>query len=118
MLSIKSLVAVALLSIVSAEVTTDIFTVNCSPLTFQRSDPIISPGEVSSHVHAITGGTGFSRAMGPRAARRASATTCDKILDHSNYWVPQLYHINEDGEFEMVEMTGNVRIHPSMLLCN
>ncbi len=29
-------------------------------------------------------------------------TTCDKKLDQSNYWVPQLYHYNSNNEFELV----------------
>lgn len=36
--------------LVSAQVLTDEFTVNCNPLTIQRSDPIVSPGVASGHV--------------------------------------------------------------------
>jgi hypothetical protein len=85
-----------------------LFTVNCSPLTIQRSDPIISPGIASSHVHAIIGGSAFQRTMSATTAVNAKLTTCDKKLDKSNYWVPQLYHIRSDGKFEIVEFQGSV----------
>jgi len=79
-----------------------IFTVNCVPLTIQRSDPIVNPGVPGGHVHSIIGGNAFQRTMGPTDAANATATTCDKGIDHSNYWVPQLYHQRSDGMWEMV----------------
>jgi len=86
----------------------DTFVVNCAPLTQQRSDPIVSPGIASGHVHAIIGGNAFSRNMSSiNASTNANATTCDKKLDHSNYWVPQLYHGRSDGTFELVPWIGS-----------
>jgi len=81
----------------------DTFTVNCAPLTVQRSDPIISPGIASSHVHSIIGGNAFRRNMqGKFDAFDATATTCDKMIDHSNYWVPSMYHLRSDKMWELV----------------
>ena len=85
-----------------------LFTVNCAPLTVQRSDPIVNPGAPGGHVHAIIGGTAFQRTMGVNTAGNDRATTCDKKLDKSNYWVPQLYHIRSDGKFEIVKFEGSV----------
>ena len=51
---------------------------------------------------------GLSASCAPDAALASNATTCDKKLDHSNYWVPMLYHQNEDGRFEMVNWRGTV----------
>ncbi len=63
-----------------------VWTVNCDPLSVQRSDPIVSPGVPSGHVHAISSGTAFNRTMlGIDAAVDAAATTPDKYNDHSNY---------------------------------
>lgn len=87
-----------------------IFTVNCQPLTIQRSDPIVSPGTLSSHVHAVIGGTAFQQTMGPTTAPNAKDTTCDKKLDHSNYWQPQLYHERTDGTFELITFQGSVSV--------
>jgi len=80
---------------------------NCAPLTIQRSDPIVQPGVASQHVHSIIGGNAFQRVMGPMDATKANGTTCNKALDHSNYWVPQLYHQRDDKMWEMVEFRGS-----------
>ena len=75
-----------LLYTVSSVQASSVWTVNCGVLTIQRSDPILSVGVASSHVHAVVGGTAFSRNMSdPNAAVNANATTCDKYTDHSNY---------------------------------
>lgn len=85
-----------------------IFTVNCQPLTIQRGDPIVSPGVISSHVHAVIGGTAFQDTMGLTTAVKAKDTTCDKKIDHSNYWQPQLYHRMANGSFELITFQGSV----------
>jgi hypothetical protein len=85
-----------------------IFTVNCQPLTIQRGDPIISPGAISAHVHAVIGGTAFQQTMGLNTAVNAKDTTCDKKIDKSNYWQPQLYHQNSDGSFNLIHFQGSV----------
>jgi hypothetical protein len=85
-----------------------LFTVNCAALTVQRSDPIVSPGMASGHVHAVSGGTAFQRTMSATTALNGKATTCDKTLDRSDYWIPQLYHIRSDGLFEIVTFQGSV----------
>lgn len=41
----------------------DTFTVNCAPLTVQRSDPIVNPGVPGTHVHSVIGGNAFRRTM-------------------------------------------------------
>lgn len=83
-------------------------TVNCAALTVQRSDPILSPGIASGHVHAVSGGTAFQRTMSATTALNGKATTCDKTLDRNDYWIPQLYHIRSDGLFEIVTFRGSV----------
>jgi hypothetical protein len=93
-----------------------LFTVNCVSLTVQRSDPIISPGITSSHVHAVSGGTGFQRTMSATTALNGKATTCDKTLDRSDYWVPQLYHVRSDGLFEIVNFQGSVSPTANLVL--
>lgn len=109
---LSNLVAVALawLCSLAPGALAQLFTVNCAPLTVQRGDPIVWPGVLSAHVHAVVGGTAFNLTESNEAAQAAKATTCDKILDNSNYWQPQLYHQRHDGRFEIVEMQGIVSI--------
>ena len=85
-----------------------LFLVGCAPLTIQRGDPIVFPGQISPHVHAVVGGTGFALKQSNADAVASKATTCDKILDNSNYWQPQLYHERKDGKFEIVTFQGMV----------
>jgi len=85
----------------------DTFTVNCAPLTIQRADPIVNPGIAGSHVHSVVGANAFRRNMAGYKTGEANATTCNKAKDHSNYWVPQLYHQRSDGKWEMVKWGGS-----------
>lgn len=96
----------------------DTFTVNCAPLTIQRSDPIVFPNAPGGHVHSIIGGNAFQRNMpGMYDAFNANATTCDKAIDHSNYWVPQLYHSRSDKTWEMVKW-NNAAVYYQKRACN
>lgn len=106
--SLSSVLAVTLALPILQLAHGQLFTVNCQPLTIERSDPIVSPGIASGHVHAVIGGTGFQRTMSQTTAVNAKDTTCDKKLDNSNYWQPQLYHQRADGRFELVKFQGSV----------
>jgi len=92
-------------------------TVNCASLSIQRSDPIIQPGLPSQHVHAIAGGNNFKRQMSFTDAYNATETTCDKKIDHSNYWVPALYHQRADNMWELVNFQGNA-VYYQLRACN
>ncbi|KAK4084891.1 hypothetical protein Purlil1_10111 [Purpureocillium lilacinum] len=83
-----------------------LFIVQCGPLTVQRGDPIVFPGTISPHVHAVVGGTAFQLEMTAEQARSSKSTTCNKMLDKSNYWQPQLYHQDRDGKFELIKFLG------------
>jgi len=110
----KALLAAALLtaSSVSAQSVGDTFTVNCNPLTTQRRDPVLSFGkDTSDHVHTVIGATAFKADTTNQDAINSKATTCDKVLDHSIYWVPSMYHINNDGRYELVKHKGSVSHH-------
>lgn len=85
-----------------------LFIVQCGHLTTQRADPIIFPGEISPHVHAVVGGTAFALETSNEAARGSKSTTCNKMLDSSNYWQPQLYHMDSDGKLELIKLLGIV----------
>lgn len=91
------------------------FTLACDPLTYQRGDPIVSPGEISNHTHIVIGGTAFNLSMSQDAAQNSAATTCSVAIDKSNYWQPLLYHRESDGQFKAVDFQGNVRFTPIFL---
>jgi len=96
----------------------DTFTVNCVPLTIQRSDPIVNPGIPGGHTHSVIGGNAFRRTMaGKFDANNATATTCDKKIDHSNYWVPSLYHQRSDKLWELVPWRGSA-VYYQKRACN
>ncbi|EGZ05699.1 hypothetical protein PHYSODRAFT_341905 [Phytophthora sojae] len=60
-------------------------------LVVDRVDPIVSPGEASGHLHAISGGNGFSMNADGAAMKASTCTSCPIGADLSAYWVPQLY---------------------------
>lgn len=90
-----------------------IFIVQCAPLTVQRADPIVFPGQVSPHVHAVAGGTNFGLTTSNADARNSRETTCSMPMDKSQYWQPQLYHQGRDGKFELIKFLGIVSLHGS-----
>lgn len=105
----QHLILVAVVALVDVVAASSVWTVNCAPLTQQRSDPIFAPGEASSHVHSVVGSTAFARFMnGSDAASKGNATTCDKFTDHSSYWAPSLYQILDNGMFQLFPFTGMI----------
>ncbi|WWC57615.1 uncharacterized protein I303_100147 [Kwoniella dejecticola CBS 10117] len=63
-----------------------------------RLDPIVNPGDVSSHVHSIVGGNNFDRTMSYESTQQSTCTTAPVSVDKSNYWIPQLYYYNPTGK--------------------
>lgn len=88
------------------------FKVPCStPLLVERADPIVSPGEVSSHVHTIMGGSGFGFKMNYESTQTSDCNSCSVIEDKSNYWVPTLYYHAQNGSFIEVPQNGGALIY-------
>ncbi|EED20675.1 WSC domain protein, putative [Talaromyces stipitatus ATCC 10500] len=76
-------------------------------LVDERADPIVSPGAISGHVHAIAGGNGFGFNMTYEDARASSCSSCPIKADLSNYWVPHLYYRAQNGTFVQVPVSGD-----------
>ncbi|KAJ3991522.1 hypothetical protein F5050DRAFT_1581285, partial [Lentinula boryana] len=94
-----------------------------------RMDPIVSPGEVSSHVHSgksskillsgtkstshaiVLGGSGFGLNVNTSILQGSDCTSIPVQEDKSNYWFPQLYFQRNDGSFTSV--SGNAVIDTS-----
>lgn len=75
------------------------------PLTTGRSDPVVSPGEVSSHLHTIQGASGFSNSATGEDLLASNCSTANVKADKSAYWMPSLFfHDKDNGTFEPVEL--------------
>ncbi|KAF9885417.1 hypothetical protein FE257_012939 [Aspergillus nanangensis] len=73
-----------------------------------RIDPLIDPGEPSSHAHIVHGSSGFSMSSDASALLAGDCTSCGVRQDKSAYWAPALYFIDEDGDAEMVDEVGGL----------
>lgn len=88
------------------------FRLPCSrPVTVQRADPIVNPGELSGHSHTVMGGNGFNFTMDYDTAMSSTCSTCMVREDLSNYWIPTLYYRAEDGTLEDVRQTGGMLVY-------
>ncbi|UZJ55672.1 hypothetical protein CBS101457_004992 [Exobasidium rhododendri] len=68
------------------------------PLGFNaRLDPIISPGNISSHLHSFVGSNAISDAQNYSSIRASSAcTTSGADADKSSYWTPTLFRYADE----------------------
>jgi len=78
-------------------------------ITTQRLDPVVSPGKVSTHAHAVLGGSDFGLNTSTAALRNSSCTSIPIPEDKSNYWFPQMYFQWANGSFTSV--SGNAVIY-------
>jgi hypothetical protein len=70
-----------------------------------RVDPIISPGNVSGHVHTVMGASNFGMDVTGDKLRQSSCTNSLIKQDLSNYWFPKLYFQDpKSGKFEDVPL--------------
>ena len=76
------------------------------PLTEGRTDPIVSPGAVSGHVHTVMGSNAFSNSVtGADLFSKSTCTNAKLQADKSAYWMPKVYfHDKDKGTFEPVPL--------------
>ncbi|KAG6000783.1 hypothetical protein E4U21_005017 [Claviceps maximensis] len=78
---------------------------NNKQLTKGRMDPIVTPGQVSGHVHTVMGGSGFGLGSTGKDLMASNCSTAKVKGDNSNYWFPSLYFKDpKTGKLEDVEM--------------
>lgn len=70
-----------------------------------RLDPIINPGTVSQHVHAIVGASNFQPTMDFAKSEASRCTTAPVSVDKSSYWTPQLYSLS-NGVYTLIPGSG------------
>ncbi|TFK26015.1 hypothetical protein FA15DRAFT_734061 [Coprinopsis marcescibilis] len=82
---------------------------SCSQLVTQRLDPLVTPGQVSPHVHQIVGGNAFNITMDRNndLPTLATCTSCRFKENKSNYWTAVLYFKHENGSFIRVPQIPN-----------
>jgi hypothetical protein len=70
-----------------------------------RTDPIVSPGRVSQHVHGAVGGSNFGAEATGESMMRSRCTSANVLEDKSSYWFPWLYFQDPaTGRFEAVDI--------------
>ncbi|KAI0880342.1 WSC-domain-containing protein [Annulohypoxylon maeteangense] len=81
---------------------------SCSLIQTGRLDPNVSPGEVSAHVHKVSGASNFGLSNTYEELLESRCTSCEIQDDKSAYWTPQLYYEHTNGSFEEVPNSGTV----------
>lgn len=69
-----------------------------NPLVTEQLDPIINVNQQGTHMHRVVGGSNFRAAHSFAAAQSSSCSSIAIQGDKSNYWMPQLYWINDGGK--------------------
>ncbi|KAJ3524645.1 hypothetical protein NMY22_g10906 [Coprinellus aureogranulatus] len=100
-------VAPAAVQLVSAQFRTLRFP--CSQLVTERFDPLVTPGQVSPHLHQVVGGNAFNITMDSNDdySSIATCTTCRFKEDNSNYWTMVMYFKHRNGSFIRVPQIAN-----------
>ncbi|KAK3201024.1 hypothetical protein GRF29_213g699842 [Pseudopithomyces chartarum] len=73
-----------------------------------RLDPIVTPGKISSHAHAIHGGGNFGMSSSYEDLRASECTSCRATDDKSAYWTPALMFQHENGTTQVVKQVGGM----------
>ncbi|KAI9790330.1 MAG: hypothetical protein M1833_001949 [Piccolia ochrophora] len=84
------------------------FRLGCSLIQTGRVDPIVTPGQVASHVHKIAGASNVNVSSTYDSLRNASCSSCTVQQDKSAYWTPSLYYQHPDSTFQPVGNNGMV----------
>ena len=75
------------------------------PLTEGRTDPIVSPGAYSGHVHTVMGSNAFSNSATGDKLMKSTCTNAKLQADKSAYWMPKMYFRDQaKNTFEPVNL--------------
>lgn len=88
----------------------------CSQLVTERLDPLVTPGQVSPHLHQIIGGNAFNLSMDMRndISKIATCTTCRFVEDKSNYWTAVMFFKHPNGSYIRVPQMANHNTGPGL----
>ncbi|CAG8025670.1 unnamed protein product [Penicillium nalgiovense] len=73
-----------------------------------RLDPIVEPGEISGHAHAVHGGGNFGMSSDQSSLLSGDCTSCAVTQDKSAYWAPALYFMHTNGSAQVVDEVGGM----------
>ncbi|KAJ5303856.1 uncharacterized protein N7443_003516 [Penicillium atrosanguineum] len=73
-----------------------------------RLDPIVDPGDISGHIHAVHGAGNFGMSSDMNTLLESSCTSCAVEQDMSAYWTPPLYFMHTNGSAELVPEVGGM----------
>ncbi|KAF2267280.1 hypothetical protein CC78DRAFT_457652 [Lojkania enalia] len=73
-----------------------------------RMDPLVEPGEIGSHAHAIHGGKNFNLEITYDQLAASECTSCQVKQDKSAYWTPSMHFVHENGTTEVVPQIGGM----------
>ncbi|KAJ5664877.1 uncharacterized protein N7477_007325 [Penicillium maclennaniae] len=76
-----------------------------------RLDPIVEPGEISGHIHAVHGAGNFGMSSDMNTLLDSSCTSCAVEQDMSAYWTPPLYFMHTNGSAELVPQIGGMLVY-------
>lgn len=75
------------------------------PLLEDLVDPIVSPGQASSHMHTLMGGSNIGISATGETMMESNCSNALIVGDNSGYWVPKLYfHDKAADTVEPVDM--------------
>lgn len=97
----------ALVALVTPSIVSAFWRLPCKGnIVVQRADPVVNPGQLSTHVHTIFGGNGFGFEMDYKSTQASTCSSCTVKGDFSNYWIPTLYYKAKNGTFISVKQSG------------
>ncbi|KAI0823488.1 WSC-domain-containing protein [Trametes gibbosa] len=73
-----------------------------------RLDPIVNPGKVGTHVHAVVGASRFKDVYDREDQIKSKCTTVSIQSDKSNYWAPQMFHHDPNGGLTPMPTSFNI----------
>ncbi|KAF4556592.1 Hypothetical protein D9617_1g084700 [Elsinoe fawcettii] len=73
-----------------------------------RLDPLVAPGSLSDHSHAIHGGGNFGMDVKATELKNSECTSCAVTQDKSAYWTPSLHFMYPNGTTVVVPQIGGM----------
>jgi hypothetical protein len=73
-------------------------------LAYERMDPVVSPGTVSSHIHAAIGSSQFQQTFSADAWASSNCSSMEIQENLSSYWMPAMMVEHANGTFSALDV--------------